>query len=177
MKWIILSQTVAVVAAGVILPFYIVYLKDAADSYSLFAYLYATFTLAAALTHYWSEKITKILSVRWMLVVGCGVAGLTLFAVPSLDALWQVYVVQVVLGISLSMQKTGEKIAVAASVNRHTRAHKIGEYHAIVAVFTAAMLFASGWFLDTFSLEFMFYIMGMLLIVSAILSSNVRVSS
>ncbi len=174
LRWIIVSQTLAVVAAGVILPFFIVYLQEATNSYSLFAYLYATFTLAAALTHIWAGRIAARLGVRWMLVIGCIGAGLALLTVPSLTDLWQLYAVQVVLGICLSLQKTGEKVAVASAVRREELAEQIGRYHAVVAVATALMLVVVGWSLDTFSLSVVFYAMAALLIVAGGASVNIR---
>ena len=176
MRWIAVSQSTAVVAAGVVLPFYVLYLQEATRSYSLFAYLYATFTLAAALTHLWMGTIGRVMSVRAMLVVGNVVAGAVLLLVPSFAALWQLYLAQVVLGVAMSMQKSGEKIAVAAVVSPERRAQEIGSYHAVVALFTAAALFATGWLLDTLSLVFVFYAMGALLVLAGLLSTKVAVA-
>lgn len=175
MRWIGISQATAVVAAGVILPFYVLFLQEAAGSYSLFAYLYGTFTLAAALTHLWMGAIGQRVSVRVMLVAGNVVAGGVLLLVPSFTALWQVYVAQVVLGTSLALQKSGEKIAVAIATSPERRAAEIGGYHAGVALLTAAALFASGWLLDTLSVVFLFYGMGALLVTAGLLSTKVAV--
>jgi MFS family permease len=174
MKWIVISQTIAVVTAGVILPFYIVYLHQAADSYSLFAYLYGSFTLAAALTHFSIGSISKRLNSTHLLVIGNITAGIVLIFVPSLTALWQLYIVQIILGVSMSLQKSAEKIAIADVTKKSSRAHKIGSYHGIVALSTAAALFISGWFLDTFSLLFLFYAAGIGLILAGILSLRVK---
>lgn len=175
MKWITVSQSLAVVAAGIILPFYIVVLQDAAHSYTLFAYLYGTFTLSAALTHLWTGALVRRVSVRWMLVLGNLVAALVLIAVPGLREVWQFYVAQIVLGVALSLQKSGEKVAVAHAVSRGSAADDIGRYHAWVAVLTALGLFASGWVLDSVSLVFLFYVTGALLAVAAVLSVRVEV--
>lgn len=173
MRWIAISQSVAVVAAGVILPFYILVLQETTDSYALFAYLYGTFTLAAALTHFWIGPLAQRLGVRALLVVGNLVAAVVVAAVPSLRELWQFYVAQVVLGIALSWQKSGEKIAVAAAVRPDRSADQIGRYHAWVALLTAVALFVSGWLLDSVSLVFLFYLVAGLLAVAAALSVKV----
>ncbi len=173
MRWLIVSQTIAVVAAGVILPFYIVFLQQTADSYSLFAYLYASFALAGALTHFCIGSLAKRISPRDMLIIGNLLAGIILLLVPQLDTLLQLYIAQVILGISMSLQKSGEKIAVAAITTAKTRAAQIGNYHAIVSIATAVMLFGTGWLLDTFSLVFIFYIAGVWLIIAGILSVKV----
>lgn len=173
MRWIAISQSLAVVAAGVILPFYILVLQDATHSYALFAYLYGTFTLAAALTHLWIGPLARSVGVRWMLVGGNAVAAAVLIAVPSLQAGWQFYLAQVVLGVALALQKSGEKLAVAHAVAGGTEADAIGRHHAAVALLTAGGLFASGWMLDSVSLVFLFYVVGGLLFVAAALSVRV----
>src|SRR6476469_6327164 len=148
MRWLIVSQTIAVVTAGVILPFYIVYLQQASDSYSLFAYLYASFALAGALTHFCIGSLSTRLGYREMLVLGNVIAGIVLVLVPMFGNLLQLYIAQIILGVSMSLQKSGEKIAVAAITSTKTRAAQIGNYHAIVSIVTAVMLFGTGWLLD-----------------------------
>lgn len=173
MKWIVASQSTAVVAAGVVLPFYVLFLRESTGSYALFAYLYGTFTLAAALTHLWLGALARVVSVRAMLVTGNLVAGGVLLLVPSAGALWQLYAAQVVLGVALSLQKSGEKIAVAAAVSPEHRAGEIGGYHAVVALATAAALFGTGWLLDTVSVIFVFYAMAALLVAAGLMSWKV----
>lgn len=173
MKWIAISQSVAVVAAGILLPFYIVFLQQFGESYSMFAYLYGTFTLAAALTHLWIGELAQHVSTRTMLVVGNLVAGIVLMAVPSASRLWQVFAAQVVLGFALSLQKSAEKVAVADATTADNRAEQVGRYHFGVALLTAAGLFASGWFLDTFSIVFAFYALAAALVVAGLLSLKV----
>lgn len=175
MKWIAISQTFAIVAAGAVLPFYTIYLQQATNSYSVFAFIYATFTLSAALTHLCIGWLSLKVSARTLLVTGNAISGLSLVLVPAISALWQLYVVQIILGSSVSLQKSGEKIAVAAVTHKNTRARLIGNYHAVVAIATAVVLFATGWLLDTFSLIFVFYLAAFWLVIAAILSMKVKV--
>jgi MFS family permease len=173
MKWIAISQSLAVVAAGIVLPFYVVFLQQVGETYTVFAYLYGTFTLAAALTHLWIGGLERWMPARRMLVAGNLLAGAVLLAVPTAARLWQVFVAQILLGVALSLQKSGEKIAVAGATTSARRAEQIGRYHSAVALLTAAGLFASGWLLDTFSVVFLFYVLAAALLAAGLLSLKV----
>lgn len=173
MKWFIISQSLTAVIAGTILPFYAVFLQQASGSYSLFAYLYASFALAAALTHFAFGRISKIVSLRAMLVVGSIVPGIVLIFIPATSHIWQIYIIQIILGISLALQKSAEKITIAKLAAGDYFEQHVGNYHGIVALSTAIALFASAWLLDTFSVVFLFYMCGIAWIAAGVCTLKV----
>ena len=175
MKWITISQTIAFVAGSVIIPFYIVVLQEASNSYSLFAYIYATFTISATIAHSFSGFLLNKVSCRSVLVTSNLLSAVALFLIPSSSDPWHFIIIQIILGTSISLQKSAEKVAVAKETENKNRSTLIGNYHAFGSIVTGISFLLLGWFLNTFSLVFLFYLISFWFFVASIISIKIKV--
>jgi MFS family permease len=109
-----------------------------------------------------SEQENGVVEYAW------GTATLFLLF-PIATSLWQVYVMQVILGIFGAMQRTGEKALIADLTEGKTRGKQIGTYHSWLAVFSGLAFMGGGYLIDLFTLHVIFYIGSVFLFITGFL--------
>ncbi|TMU87667.1 MFS transporter [Bacillus sp. BHET2] len=169
MKWFIISQSFAMVAAGVSFPFYLLFIQNIGNSFSSFGFAYGLFTLSAALSHRFIGKVSDMIGGPVLLLMySIGMSLMFLF-IPSVDSVQGVYLVQLILGILGAIQKTSEKVVLSDLTEQASRGKSIGAYHFWTSIFSSVAVMGTGFLLDYFTIHVIFYGCSIFFMTSGIL--------
>jgi MFS family permease len=166
MKWLLKSQSMVLFGTGIVFPFYIIFIKEIGANFTEFGIAYAVFALSSALVHKcignWSDKIGRKI---FLLINSWGTAILFLIF-PIVTSIFQVYLLQVFLGILGAMHKTCEKTLVGDFTDKKNRGKQIGAYYGWIAIYSALAIVVGGYLIDLFTLAIMFYVGSLILFLS-----------
>ena len=129
---------------------------------------YGIFTISSALVHKLIGKSCDRLGNKIFLVINSFGMALLFLLFPVVTSIWQVYVIQVLLGIFGAMQKTSEKTIVANFTDGVNRGERIGIYHGWLAIFSGIAVRVGGYIADLLTLEIIFYIGSIVLFLGGI---------
>ncbi len=170
LKWLLYSQSSAILGSSLVFPFYLLFIKDIGTSYGQFGLSYGLFTLSSAFVHLFVGKYTdKMGSMIFLAMYSFGMS-LAFLLLPILTALWQVYTMQIFLGVLGAMQKTSEKIVIADLTSGHERGRAIGHYHFWTTIFSAFAIIIGGYLADLLTVDVIFYIGAVSMFVSSLLT-------
>ena len=168
-RWLTISQSISILGAGLVFPFYILFIKEVGTNFTEFGIAYGIFTISSALVHKLIGKWCDRFGNKIFLVISSFGTALLFLIFPIVTNLWQVYFIQILLGIFGAMQKTSEKTIVANFTNSHGRGEKIGVYHGWLAIFSGIAVIIGGYLADLFTLEIIFYIGSIFLFISGLI--------
>jgi MFS family permease len=169
LKWTMLSQSVMTFGAGIVFPFYLIHVKEIGGDFTEFGIAYGLFTLCSAYMNRWFGKSSDRYGRKAFLLAAAWGTSLLFLLFPIVTSIWQIYVLQVLLGMFGAMQKTCEKAIVADMTEEGRRGEQIGSYHFMLSLFSGAAVMAGGWLIDFFTLDIMFYIGSVVSFVSGCL--------
>ena len=79
MKWLMISQSIALFGAGIVFPFYIIFINEIGANFSQFGMAFGLFTISAALVHkYIGDLSDRIGRKIFLLISNWGMAFLFL---------------------------------------------------------------------------------------------------
>ena len=174
LNWLTITQSVVLFGSGIVFPFYIIFIKQIGANFTQFGIAYALFALSSAFVHIliggFSDKFGRKI---FLIINSWGVAILFLLF-PIATNIYEVYVLQVILGIFGAMQKTSEKAIVADFTDGKERGKLIGRYHTWIAIFSAFAVIIGGYIIDLLTLEVIFYIGSLILFISGLLILRIK---
>ncbi|MCJ8009002.1 MFS transporter [Lederbergia wuyishanensis] len=166
MRWIVVSQSIAILGSSLVFPFYLIFIKEVSGGFLQYGISYGLFTISSSLVHIivgkWSDRLGRKL---FLLISSWGMAILLLFF-PLVTDIWQVYALQIILGIIGATQKTSEKAMLADFTEHGKRGIAIGKYHFWTSIFTGIAVMLGGFIIDLFTLDIIFYISSIILFIS-----------
>jgi MFS family permease len=173
MRWLLVSQSIALFGSGIVFPFYVIFTKEVGVNFTEFGLAYALFSLSAAATHAvvgrWSDSFGRK---PFLLLNSWGTAVLLLLF-PMVTSIHQLYVLQIALGVFGAMHRTSEKALVADLTDAKDRGRIIGAYHGWVSVFSALAVVAGGFLIDLFTLSIIFYLASPIMFVSGLVALRI----
>lgn len=162
-------QSTIIMASSMIFPFYVLLLKNIGNNYAQFGWAYGLFALSAALFYPVIGKLSdKITDKRLLIIHSWGMALILLFF-PLVTAVWQVYFLQIIMGILGATQKNTEKASLARQVVKETAGTEIGRYHTWTSIAAAIAIILTGYLVDFLTIGSIFYIASIIYVVSAIM--------
>ncbi|KPL58800.1 MFS transporter [Rossellomorea vietnamensis] len=168
MRWLILSQSFAMVAASVSFPFYLLFIRNIGSDFSSFGFAYGLFTLSSAVGHRIIGRLSDLIGGQILLIVySIGMSFLFLF-IPSTGSIQEVYMIQVLLGMLGALQKTSEKVVISDMTVHASRGKSIGQYHFWTALFSSIAVMGTGFFLEYFTINFLFYACSLFFLISGL---------
>ncbi|PLT27927.1 MFS transporter [Peribacillus deserti] len=174
MRWLISSQSLALMASSVTFPFYLLFIKNLGSSYSSFGFAYGIFILSSSVFHVPIGRASDHFGNKSLLIVySWGMAAVFLF-IPLVSTSSQVYMIQIVLGFLGALQKTAEKGMVADMSDGSQRGRAIGKYHFWTSIFSVSAVFASGIIIDFFTISALFYLASLFYAGSGLLILKVQ---
>ena len=166
MKWLIRSQSVVTLAAGMIYPYYLLFLKNLGNSYSKYGLAFAVFTISsAAFAHFIAPRVDQF--GRRMLIGSSLGMMLSMFAFPWIGSYAWVLALQVVMGGCNAMQRMSERVLLADGTQTGARGSTIGSYHFWTSAATGFAVLLGGMLIDWLTIDALFYVSGLLYGVSA----------
>ncbi len=165
-KWLIRSQSVVTLAAGMIYPYYLLFLKNLGNSYSKYGLAFAVFTISsAALAQLIAPRVDRF--GRGMLIASSLGMMLCMLAFPWIGSYVWVLALQVVMGGCNAMQRMSERVLLADGTREGARGSAIGSYHFWTSAATGFAALLGGMLIDWLTIDALFYVSGLLYGVSA----------
>ncbi len=105
----VLYQGTIGMASSMIFPFYILVLKNTGNNYAQFGWAYGLFALTSALTYPVIGRLADQIGDKVLLLVYSWAMALLLLFFPLVEEVWQVYLLQIMMGVLGAVQKNSEK--------------------------------------------------------------------
>lgn len=165
-KWLIQSQSIFTLSAGMIYPYYLLFLKNLGNSYSKYGLAFAVFTISSAAMSQW---IAPRLDREGLKILGVSSLGMmaSMLAFPWITSYLWVLVLQVVMGACSAMQKMGERLMLADHTHHGARGVTFGSYHFWTSISSGFAVILGGYLIDWLTIHALFYASALLYGVSA----------
>ncbi|MCQ6557785.1 MFS transporter [Paenibacillus mendelii] len=173
LRWMMLSQSMMTFGGGIVFPFYLIFVKEIGGDFTEYGIAYGLFTLCSAyLNGVFGKSSDRYGRKRFLLLSAWGTALLFL-VFPIVTDIWQIYALQILMGVFGAMQKTCEKALLADMTEEGRRGEQIGRYHIGVSICSGLAVMAGGVLIDLFTLDVMFYLGSIVLFLSGLMLSGV----
>src|SRR5690554_3505910 len=113
MLWMVLSQSTGLFGAGLVFPFYLIFIKDIGANFAQFGIAYGLFTISSSLLHAKLGAMSDQFGRKILLLISVWGTSILFLIFPIATGIWQIYVLQIFMGVFGAMQKTGEKALIA----------------------------------------------------------------
>ncbi len=174
LKWLTMTQSVVLFGSGIVFPFYIIFIRQIGANFTQFGIAYALFALSSAFVHKLIGDFSDKFGRKIFLVINSWGVAILFLLFPIATSIYEVYVLQVLLGIFGAMQKTSEKAIVADFTDGKERGRLIGRYHTWIAIFSALAVIIGGYIIDLLTIEVIFYIGSSILFLSGLLILKIK---
>lgn len=165
-QWLIRSQSIATLAAGMIYPYYLLFLKNLGNSYSKYGLAFAVFTISsAAFAQFIAPRLDRF-GRRWLIASSLGMM-LCMLLFPWIGSYIWVLALQIVMGACNAMQRMSERVLLADGTEIGARGAAIGSYHFWTSAATGFAVLLGGFLIDWLTINALFYLSGILYGVSA----------
>lgn len=165
MTWMIRSQSIVTLAAGMIYPYYLLFLKNLGNSYSKYGLAFAVFTVSSAAVSQWLAPKVDRYSVQMLMVSSWGMM-VAMLAFPWVVSYTWVLILQLVMGVCNAMQKMSERVVLADYTEQGARGPAIGSYHFWTSVASGFAVIVGGYVIDWLTINALFYLSALLYGVS-----------
>ncbi|MFC4618159.1 MFS transporter [Camelliibacillus cellulosilyticus] len=163
----VVAQSLLMTAGSVVFPFYLLLIKNIGDSYAQFGWAYGLFTLTAAMIYPVIGRLSdKIGDQKLLLFYTWGMAALMLL-IPLITEVWEVYLIQIVMGFLGAVQKVTEKTVLARETEKRSAGKRIGNYHLWVSLCSAAGIILTGYLVDFLTIATLFYVASILYLIAS----------
>ncbi|WP_062109982.1 MFS transporter [Bacillus niameyensis] len=163
----LIAQSILITASSIVFPFYLLLIKNIGDSYSQFGWAYGLFTLTAALSYPIIGRLGDRFGDKNMLLVYTLGMAATMLLIPLLIHVWQVYVIQIVMGILGAIQKNTEKAFLARDKDVQSAGKRIGNYHLHISLWSGIGIIATGYLIDFLTVASLFYLISFVYIIAS----------
>ncbi|MNZ69021.1 Major Facilitator Superfamily protein [compost metagenome] len=165
-KWLIRSQSIMTLAAGMIYPYYLLFLKNLGNSFSKYGLAFAVFTISSAAVSQWIAPRLDRHGLRILVISAAGMMG-AMLAFPWTNSYLMVLVLQFIMGTCSAMQKMSERLLLADFTERGSRGGVIGSYHFWTSAASGFAVIIGGMLIDWLTINVLFYLSALLYGVSA----------
>jgi MFS family permease len=165
-KWLIRSQSVFTLAAGMIYPYYLLFLKNLGNSYSKYGLAFAVFTISSAIVSQWIAPKLDQNGRKILIGSALGMMG-AMLSFPWVMSYTGVIVLQLVIGACSAMQRMSERLLLADNTEQGARGEAIGSYHFWTSVASGFAVIAGGYLIDWLTIDVLFYTSALLYGASA----------
>lgn len=170
---LIRSQSLATLAAGMIYPYYLLFLKNLGSTYSAYGLAFAVFTISSAASAVWLGKLVDRSSVKMMAGGSLGMmAAMLIF--PWIPSYGFVLLIQAFMGVCNAMQKMSERGLLADGTEHGKRGGTLGNYHFWTSVASGFAVLIGGYIIDWLTIDVLFYVSAGIYAVSAWMTLRMR---
>jgi len=155
-KWLIRSQSVFTLAAGMIYPYYLLFLKNLGNSYSKYGLAFAIFTISSAAVSQWLAPRLDQYALQFLIISSLGMM-IAMLAFPWVLSYTWVLILQLLMGACNAMQKMSERLLLADGTERGARGAVMGSYHFWLSVASGFAVILGGYLIDWLTINALFY--------------------
>ncbi|MFD0677830.1 MULTISPECIES: MFS transporter [unclassified Paenibacillus] len=165
-QWLVRSQSIVTLAAGMIYPYYLLFLKNLGNSYSKYGLAFAVFTVSSAAVSGWlAPRLDR--NARQMLCLSSLGMMAVMLAFPWVVSYVWVLILQLLMGICSAMQKMSERLLLADNSKQGARGPLIGSYHFWTSAASGFAVILGGYLIDWLTINALFYLSALLYGASA----------
>lgn len=165
-KWLIRSQSIVTLAAGMIYPYYLLFLKNLGNSFSKYGLAFAVFTISSAAVSQWLGPRLDRHGIRMLTWSSLGMAAAMLMF-PLVANYTAVLGLQLMMGVCNAMQKMSERQLLADTTTAGERGPVIGAFHFWTSVASGFAVIMGGYVIDWLTIHVLFYASSILYGISA----------
>ena len=174
MRWLLISQNLILFGSSMVFPFYVIFIKEVGTSFAQFGFSYALFTISSALMHNFAGRLTDRFGKSLFLAISSWGTAFALVFFPAVTTIYQIYILQIIMGIFGAFQKTAEKTLIADITDYKGRGKQIGCYHAWTTLFSGLAVIVAGYAIDLFTLDIIFYAGSLSMFVSGFFALKIN---
>lgn len=156
-NWLIRSQSVATLAAGMIYPYYLLFLKNLGNSYSKYGLAFAVFTISSAAASQWLGSLLDRHGVRLLATSSLGMMA-AMLAFPWVASYGWVLLLQLVMGVCSAMQRMSERLLLADVTERGSRGPMLGSFQFWTSAASGFAVVVGGYVIDWLTINVLFYV-------------------
>ncbi|NQX65187.1 MFS transporter [Paenibacillus alba] len=165
-KWLIRSQSIVTLAAGLIYPYYLLFLKNLGNSFSKYGLAFAVFTISSAAVSQWLAPRLDRQGIKLLTWSSLGMAAAMLMF-PWVESYTWVLAIQLLMGVCNAMQKMSERLLIADHTREGERGAMIGAFHFWTSVASGFAVILGGYIIDWLTINVLFYASALLYAWSA----------
>jgi len=155
-KWLIRSQSIFTLAAGMIYPYYLLFLKNLGNSYSKYGLAFAVFTISSAAVSQWLAPRLDRYALQFLVISSLGMM-VAMLAFPWVLSYTWVLILQLLMGACNAMQKMSERLLLADNTERGARGAAMGAYHFWLSAASGFAVILGGYLIDWLTIDALFY--------------------
>lgn len=168
-KVFLFSNSILGLAFGLFSPFWMIFLKDFGGSMEQFGFAIGLMIFAQAIASYFAGKYSDKFGRKIFLIIGGFILSAVIFGYTVINSLIQLYILQIINGITSAMQMTMETSFLGDTTKKASRGINVGKYHTIVGIVTGLAMMAGGFVAGQLGFEIIFYITSILVLISTII--------
>lgn len=169
LRWLMLSQSLMTFGAGVVFPFYLIFIKEIGGDFSQYGIAYGLYTLCSAgLSIWYGKRSDRFGRSRYLIISAWGTSVIFLIF-PIVTGIVQIYVLQILMGVFGAMQRVSERALTADLTDHARRGEYIGRYQFGLSIASGIAVMAGGFFIDLFTLDWLFYAGSIILFISGMI--------
>ncbi len=166
MRLLLISQNMILFGSGMIFPYYVIFIKEVGANFTQFGFAYALFAISSALVHNLAGRSIDHFGSSPFLAISAWGTACTLLFFPVVTAIYQVYILQIIMGLFGAFQKTAEKTLIADVTDFNARGKQIGRYHSWTTMCSGLAVLVAGYAIDLFTIDIVFYVASFFMFVS-----------
>jgi len=160
------SNSLMAFAFGLFGPFYLIFINDLGGSIENFGIAVGLVVLSGALMSLIAGKYSDKFGRKPFLILGGYASAIIVFLYTIIGSLWQLYLLQILSGIIISIFETSEHSFLGDITKKQERGTEIGKYRVFVGIAEALAIFMGGFLVGKFGFEIMFYIISIFFVIS-----------
>ena len=160
------SISLMALAVGLFGPFYFIFINEIGGSIENFGIAAGLAVLSGALFSLFAGKYSDKFGRKPFLIVGGYASAVIVFLYTIIGSLWQLYILQILNGLILSVFETSESSFLGDITEKQNRGTKIGKYYAFIGIAEALAIFIGGFLAGSFGFKIVFYMVSVIFIIS-----------
>jgi len=161
-----ISNSLMALAFGLFGPFYLIFINNIGGSIENFGIAVGLVALAGALMSFFAGKFSDKIGRKPFLIIGGYSSALIVFLYTIINSIWQLYLLQILSGLIISIFETSESAYLADITENKKRGSEIGKYSAYIGFTEAFAIFIGGFLAGKFGFEIIFYVVSVIFVIS-----------
>ncbi len=167
-KIFLFSNSMLAFAIGLFTPFWIIFLQKFGGGVEQFGIAIGIMVFAQSITSYFVGKYSDKLGRKVFLIAGGFILAAVVFSYTIIQTLVELYILQVLNGVTNAMQMTMETAFLGDVTKKTTRGLNIGKYHAIVGAIAGLTIMGSGYIVGGLGFNIIFYAVAIIIFISTL---------
>ncbi|MBI4896442.1 MAG: MFS transporter [Candidatus Aenigmarchaeota archaeon] len=164
-----ISNSFMAFAFGLFGPFYYIFINEMGGTIENFGIAAGLVVLSSAFVSLIAGKYSDKFGRKPFLIIGVYASALIAFLYTVIGSLWQLYLLQIVGGLVISIFETSEASFLGDMTKKESRGADMGKYSAVIGIAEAIAIFAGGFLVGKFGFEVVFYIVSVIFVISTTL--------